>query len=239
MKIVLSGYGKMGKEIEKIALQKNHSINAILDNPEDWAANHNNIITSDVIIDFSHPDVVVSNIQLAFKNNIPIVVGTTGWDKNKEEIIQLCLARNQSLFVASNFSIGVNIFFEVNRLLAKFMDQYPEYDTTIEEIHHTQKFDKPSGTAIELANQIIEKLNRKNEWSLDTEEKSSDLSIVSKRIADTPGTHLVTYTSKIDEIEIKHTANSRQGFAAGAVMAAEWIKGKKGVFGMKDLLGIN
>lgn len=229
----------MGKEIEKIALQKNHIINAVLDRQEDWVNYLREIVSSDVIIDFSQPEVVVSNIQMAFKYDIPICVGTTGWDKNKEEIMKLCLATNQSILVASNFSIGVNIFFEVNKLLAKFMDHYPEYNATIEEIHHTEKLDKPSGTAIELANQIIDKLNRKNEWSLDKEEKSSDLSIIAKRIADTPGTHQVTYTSPIDQIEIKHTANSRQGFATGAVMAAEWIIGKKGVFGMKDLLGIN
>ena len=239
MKIILSGYGKMGKETEKIALQNNHTISAILDKLEDWETYHENIAASDVIIDFSQPDVIISNIKQAFKFNIPIVVGTTGWDSKKEEIHQLCLANNQTLFAASNFSIGVNIFFEINTLLAKFMDHYPEYQSTIEEIHHTQKLDKPSGTAIELANQIIKQINRKNKWTLEAEGDSSDLSILSKRIADIPGTHQVTYSSEVDQIEIKHIANSRKGFATGAVMAAEWLMGKKGYFGMKDLLGIS
>ncbi len=239
MKITLSGYGKMGKEIEKIALQNNHSITAILDKLEDWEIYRENIVESDVIIDFSQPDVVLSNIYQAFKLNIPIVVGTTGWDNKKEEIRQLCLANDQALFAASNFSIGVNIFFEINTLLAKFMNHYPEYNPTVEEIHHIQKLDKPSGTAIELAKQIIEQISRKNKWILETENKSSDLTIFSKRIADIPGTHQVTYSSEVDQIEIKHTANSRKGFATGAVMAAEWLVGKKGYFGMKDLLGIS
>ena len=238
MKITLSGYGKMGKEIEKIALQKNHTITAILDKLEDWEIYRENIAASDVIIDFSQPDVVISNIKQAFKFNIPIVVGTTGWDNKKEEIQKLCLANDQALFAASNFSIGVNIFFEINTLLAKFMDHYPDYNSIIEEIHHTRKLDKPSGTAIELANQIIEKISRKNKWTLESEGESSDLSILSKRIGDIPGTHQVTYTSEVDQIVIKHTANSRKGFASGAVMAAEWLVDKKGCFGMKDLLGI-
>ena len=238
MKITLSGYGKMGKEIEKIALQKNHTITAILDKLEDWEIYRENISISDVIIDFSQPDVIISNIKQAFIFNIPIVVGTTGWNNKKEEIHQLCLANDQALFAASNFSIGVNIFFEINTLLAKFMDHYPEYQSSIEEIHHTRKLDKPSGTAIELANQIIEKISRKNKWILESEGKSSDLSILSKRIADIPGTHQITYSSEVDQIEIKHTAKSRKGFATGAVIAAEWLIDKKGYFGMKDLLGI-
>lgn len=239
MKITLSGYGKMGREIEKIALQNNHTISAILDNPKDWKIHQKNISNSDVIIDFSQPDVVVSNITEAYKLNMPIVVGTTGWDNQKEEIYKLCLAKDQSLFVASNFSIGVNIFFEINTLLAKFMDKYPHYNPTIEEIHHTQKLDKPSGTAIELAKQMLDQISKKSDFALDSEAKPSDLMILSKRIEDTPGTHKVTYSSEVDQIEIKHTAHNRTGFASGAVMAAEWIIGKKGCFGMKDLLGID
>ena len=239
MKITLSGYGKMGREVERIALQNKHSIAAILDTPKDWENHKRSIDGSDVIIDFSQPDVVVSNIRQAFELNTPIVVGTTGWDNQKEEIRQLCLANNQSLFVASNFSIGVNIFFEINTMLAKFMDNYSEYDPTIEEIHHTQKLDKPSGTAIELAKQMLEQISRKHEYTLDKKMKHSDLMIISRRIDGIPGTHQVTYASEVDQIEIKHTAHSRKGFASGAVMAAEWLTGKKGYFGMKDLLGIS
>lgn len=238
MKITLSGYGKMGKEIEQIALQNKHSIAATLDQSEDWENHKTSIEESDVIIDFSQPDVVVSNIKQAFELNKPIVVGTTGWDNQKEEIRQLCLANDQAIFVASNFSIGVNIFFEINTLLAKFMNHYPEYDSSIEEIHHTQKLDKPSGTAIELAKQMLEQISNKHRYTLDSKMKHSDLMIVSKRLDDIPGTHKVTYASEVDQIEIKHTAHNRKGFASGAVMAAEWIIGKKGYFGMKDLLGI-
>jgi len=238
MKITLSGYGKMGKEIGQIAKQNNHSITAILNHTEDWNTYQKAIADSDVIIDFSEPAVVVANIKKAFKLNIPVVVGTTGWDDQKEEIHNLCLANNQAIFVASNFSIGVNIFFEVNRFLAKFMDQYPQYNPSIEEIHHTQKLDKPSGTAIELAKQMLEKISRKDKYTLDQEIDPTDLKITPKRIEDVPGTHMVTYSSDIDQIELKHTAHSRKGFATGAVMAAEWVIGKKGVFGMKDLLGI-
>lgn len=238
MNITLSGYGKMGREIEKIALQNKHTISAILDKPKDWEIHQKEISESDVIIDFSQPDVVTSNIKQAFKLNIPIVVGTTGWDYQKEEIIQLCLAKDQALLVASNFSIGVNIFFEINTVLAKFMEQYPQYHPSIEEIHHTQKLDKPSGTAIELAKQMLEQISRKSAYTLDSEINPTDLMIVSKRLKDTPGTHKVTYSSEVDQIEIKHTAHSRKGFASGAVLAAEWIIGKKGCFGMKDLLGI-
>ena len=238
MKITLSGYGKMGKEVEQIALHKNHTISTILDKQEDWEILQKPISESDVIIDFSQPDVVVSNLKQAFKLNIPIVTGTTGWDNQKEEIRQLCLANQQALFVASNFSIGVNIFFEINSLLAKFMDQYPAYHPSIEEIHHIQKLDKPSGTAIELAKQIIEQISRKSNYTLEKEILPSDIKVVSKRMEDIPGTHIVTYSSEVDQIELKHIAHNRKGFASGAVMAAEWIIGKKGCFGMKDLLGI-
>ena len=238
MKITISGYGKMGKEIEQVALQNNHSISTVLDTPADWKNHEAEIKGSDVIIDFSQPNVVVSNIHKAFTLNTPIVVGTTGWDNQKEEVRQNCLTNNQALFVASNFSIGVNIFFEINIQLARLMDSYPQYQPSIEEIHHTQKLDKPSGTAIELAKQMLEQLGRMNKYTLDKKMKHSDLMIVSERLDDIPGTHKVTYTSEVDQIEIKHTAKNRKGFATGAVMAAEWIVGKKGYFGMKDLLGI-
>lgn len=239
MKITISGYGKMGKEIEQIAKHNNHSIEAILDQKEDWGTYQKAIADSDVIIDFSEPDVVEANIKKAFEMDIPIVVGTTGWDKNKEAIFQLCKTKGQTIFTASNFSIGVNIFFEVNTFLAKLMNQYPQYHPSIEEIHHTQKLDKPSGTAIELAKQMLEQISRKDKYTVDQENIPTDLKITSKRIEDVPGTHMVTYSSDVDQIELKHTAQSRKGFALGAVMAAEWIIGKKGCFGIKDLLGIS
>jgi 4-hydroxy-tetrahydrodipicolinate reductase len=239
MKITLSGYGKMGREIEKTALQNNHSIAVILDNPADWNSNLHNISGSDVIIDFTQPDAIQNNILQAFKLNIPMVVGTTGWNHLKAEIRRICQANNHALFVASNFNIGVNIFYEINSLLAGYMNQYDEYSIQIEETHHTQKLDKPSGTAIELANQIIDQIQRKQKWVLDETDDDADLPIVSNRIENIPGTHQVTYSSDIDQIEIVHKAKSRRGFAIGALTAAEWIIGKKGYFGMKDLLETN
>lgn len=238
MNIILSGYGKMGREIEQIALQNKHSISAIVDGQKDWEIYQNDIANSDVIIDFSQPDVVVANIKKAIELKIPIVVGTTGWDKEKEAIFKLCETNGQAIFTASNFSIGVNVFFEINTMLARLMNEYPQYYPSIEEIHHIQKLDKPSGTAIELAKQMLDHLNRKNKYTLEKENDPSDLVISAKRIEDIPGTHQVTYVSEVDKIEIKHTAFSRKGFAIGAVMAAEWLIGKKGCFGMKDLLGI-
>jgi 4-hydroxy-tetrahydrodipicolinate reductase len=236
MNITLSGYGKMGKEVERIAIKKNHMISAIVDHSKDWTEHETDILNSDVIIDFSQPDVVVQNIHFAFNLNMPIVVGTTGWEEHKEEIRSLCLKTNQSIFVASNFSIGVNLFFEINSLLAQLMNDYPDYKPEIEEIHHTQKLDKPSGTAIRLANQIIKRIHHLKNWELDKKHDSSSLPVFSRRIENTPGTHHVTYTSEMDKIEIGHTAFSRQGFAIGAIKAAEWVFNKKGYFGMHDML---
>ncbi|MCD4681877.1 MAG: 4-hydroxy-tetrahydrodipicolinate reductase [Bacteroidales bacterium] len=236
MKIALSGYGKMGQEIEKAVLEKNHVIVAKIDSAEDWKNLEQDIKKSDVIIDFSQPDVVVTNIQKCFDLNIPAVVGTTGWENKKEQIRELCLLKNQAIFTASNFSIGVNILFEINKLLANLISKYP-YDLTIEETHHIHKKDRPSGTAIELANQIIKLTENKHQWIIDKETDPSDLLINSFRKGEVPGTHIVKYESDIDELEIKHTAKNRKGFAKGAVSAAEWLMGKTGFFEMKDMLG--
>jgi len=238
MKIALSGYGKMGKEIEKIALLKNHVIVAKIDSVEDWKKLESEIVNTDVIIDFSQPDKVVENIKRSFELSIPVVVGTTSWDDDKEMIKELCSAKNQALFVASNFSIGVNILYEINSLLARLMNNYPEYDISIEETHHIHKKDRPSGTAILIANQIIDLLKDKNQWILDKTNTPSDLLIKSLRKGEVPGTHIINYSSDIDEIEIQHTAKNRKGFAQGTILAAEWMMGKTGFFEMKDMLGV-
>ncbi len=236
MKIALSGYGKMGQEIEQAALEKNHVIVVKIDSAEDWKNLEQDIKKSDVIIDFSQPDEVVANIQKCFDLNIPVVVGTTGWENKKEQIRKLCLSKNQAIFTSSNFSIGVNILFEINKLLSGLISKYP-YDLTIEETHHIHKKDRPSGTAIELANQIIKLTENKHQWILDKKTDPSDLLINSVRKGEVPGTHVVKYTSDFDELEIKHTAKNRKGFAKGAVSAAEWLMGKTGFFEMKEMLG--
>jgi len=229
MKIALSGYGKMGKEIEKMAITKHHVIVAKIDCDEDWTKLGPEIVKSDVIIDFSQPNVVVENIRKSIDLNMPIVVGTTGWDNEKEKIRELCLAKNQALFVASNFSIGINILYEINKLLARLMNNYPEYDMAIEETHHIHKKDRPSGTAILIANQIIDLFKDKNQWILDKTNTPSDLLIKSLRKGEVPGTHIINYSSDIDEIEIKHTAKNRKGFAQGAILAAEWMMGNSSI----------
>ncbi len=232
MKIGLLGYGKMGKTIEQIALKRGHEITLKVDkDPESYVLDH-----IDVAIDFSTPDAAVDNITNCFNHNIPVISGTTGWLENYDDVLALCKEKNGTFLYASNFSLGVNIFFELNRTLSKLMANLPEYNISLEEIHHTQKLDAPSGTAITLAEDIIEN-SRYGSWTLDAA-KPNELHINSKRIDSVPGTHDVTYTSAVDTIEIKHTAHNRDGFALGAVIAAEWIAGKKGVFSMKDVLNI-
>ncbi len=231
MKIALIGYGKMGKAIEQIAKQRGHEIVAIIDKDE----NKDNLTKADVAIEFTTPQSAVDNYLECFENNIPVVSGTTGWLERYDFVTEVCEQKGQAFLYASNFSIGVNIFFELNRKLAEMMGDYPEYQVSMEEIHHTEKLDAPSGTAISLANDIIKRNARKKSWRLDT--KADDvLNITAKRIPKTPGTHKVTYESDIDAIQIKHQAKSREGFAVGAILAAEFIKGKKGVFSMQDLL---
>ena len=238
MKIVLLGYGKMGKEIEKIVLDRKHEI--ILKVDEN---NHNSIIKEqlakgDVAIEFSTPHTVVENIYKCFDADLPVVVGTTGWYDNFEKITTDCKKGNHSLFHATNFSVGVNLFFKVNKYLAELMNNYPDYNVSMEEIHHIHKLDKPSGTAITLANQVIEKLKRKSKWTLDSDLRQNDdaLYIKDVREGEVPGTHILKYSSAIDDIEIMHKAHNRKGFALGAVLAAEFLHNKKGIYTMEDLV---
>ena len=232
MKIALLGYGKMGKVIEKIALERGHEIVLRKDRLDSFEG----ITQADVAIDFSVPTTAVSHISECLNQNIPVISGTTGWLENYAEMVDLCLQKNGSFIYASNFSLGVNIFFELNNYLAKMMKNLSDYKVSIEEIHHTQKLDAPSGTAISLANGIVENTDYVN-WTLENP-TANQIYIDAKRIENVPGTHSVFYDSKVDQIEIKHTAHSREGFALGSVIAAEWLIGKKGVFTMKDVLGI-
>ncbi len=236
MKIALSGYGKMGKEIEKIALSRGHEIVVTFNEPDDWNGKEDHLAKADVAIEFSMPQSVVSNIFKCFDAKVPVVVGTTGWLGQLEHVRTVCREHNQSLLYASNFSVGVNLFFEVNRVLAKLMNEHENYEVTIDETHHTSKLDAPSGTAIKLANDIIDGLDRKDVWKNELTPNFYEVDILSHRVENVPGTHVVSYQSDIDKIELTHTAKSREGFAKGAVLAAEWIVGKKGVFTMSDLL---
>lgn len=232
MKIALLGYGKMGKTIEQIAQSRGHDIVLKIDKHiTDY-----DITKADVAIDFSVPSAAVGNLSKALNNNVPVISGTTGWLKDYDDITRLCKERDGAFIYASNFSIGVNIFFELNKQLAKMMSDLYKYKVNMQEIHHTQKLDAPSGTAITLAEGIIENSNYK-QWSLDKNDADT-IPIVAKRIEDVPGTHVVSYDSTVDTIEIKHTAKNREGFALGAVIAAEWIVGKTGIFTMKDVLNI-
>ncbi|WP_296312712.1 4-hydroxy-tetrahydrodipicolinate reductase [Winogradskyella sp. UBA3174] len=232
MRIALLGYGKMGKSIEIIALERKHTISLKIES----STSNFDFSNTDVAIDFSLPSKAVENIKKALDANIAVISGTTGWLNDYDEIIDYCKTKNGTFLYASNFSLGVNIFFEINLKLSQLMANLDGYSTEIEEIHHKQKLDAPSGTAITLANQIIEHTNYKD-WTLD-EPKANEVQIEAKRIENFPGTHEVSYKSDIDTISIKHTAHSRKGFALGAVIAAEWIKDKKGVFTMKDVLNI-
>lgn len=234
MKIALLGYGKMGKEIEKIALKRGHEIVIKADYDSVY-----NIKEADIAIDFSVPTAAVENIINCFKNNVPVISGTTGWLNQYPEVVKKCLETNGAFIYASNFSLGVNIFFELNKTLAKMMSQLKQYNVSIEEIHHTQKLDAPSGTAITLAEGIIEN-SKQEDWKLiDEYPEENTIPITAKRIENVPGTHNVTYESEVDKIEIKHKAHNRQGFALGAVIAAEWLVGKTGVFTMKDVLNLS
>lgn len=232
MKIALLGYGKMGKVIERIALERGHEI--VL--RKDHNMSYEGLEKADVAIDFSVPSAAVSNISACLETNIPVISGTTGWLEHYDEMVALCKAKNGAFIYGSNFSLGVNIFFELNNYLAKMMANLEQYNVSMEEIHHTQKLDAPSGTAISLANGIIENSKYTN-WTLETP-KENEIHIDAKRIENVPGTHSVFYDSEVDQIEIKHTAHSREGFALGAVIAAEWLQNKKGVFTMKDVLNL-
>jgi 4-hydroxy-tetrahydrodipicolinate reductase len=233
MKIALLGYGKMGQAIETIAITRGHEIVLKKDRDDSF----DNLESADVAIDFSLPQTAFEHINECFDKNIPIVCGTTGWLEKFDLAIENCKAKNGSFIYASNYSLGVNVFFELNNYLAKMMNNLKDYSVSMEEIHHTQKLDAPSGTAISLANDII-KNGEYNNWTLDKNDSEKNIFIDAKRIENIPGTHSVFYDSKVDQIEIKHTAHNREGFALGAVIAAEYIHNKKGIFNMKDVLGI-
>lgn len=230
MKIALLGYGKMGQTIERIAIERGHEI--VL--RKDEFNTYEGLSNADVAIEFSIPTAAVSNVSSCFNSNIPVVSGTTGWLDHYDEMVALCKEKNGAFLSSSNFSLGVNIFFELNDYLAKMMSKFDDYTVQIEEIHHIQKLDAPSGTAISLAKGVIENSNYTG-WTLE-KPNPKQIQIEAKRIENVPGTHTVTYNSSVDEIEIKHTAHNRDGFALGAVIAAEWIAGKQGIFTMKDVL---
>lgn len=232
MNIGLFGYGKMGKMIEKIAIQRNHTIIAKVD-VDSKEIDYTNM---DIAIDFSSPEAAYNNIKGCLEHNIPVISGTTGWLNDYEKIISFCKNKNGAFIYASNFSLGVNLFFQLNRYLAKMMRNLPQYKASIEETHHLQKLDAPSGTAISLAEDIID--NSAYEGWLLGKSHDQNIPITSKRIAEEYGTHVVSYENEIDEIVIKHKAYNREGFALGAIIAAEWLIGKKGVFTMKDVLNL-
>lgn len=234
MKIALLGYGKMGIAIEQIAVERGHEIILRKKSNDTFEG----LEQADVAIDFSVPDAAVPHLTRALTTGIPVISGTTGWLENYNDMVELCKNENGSFLYASNFSLGVNLFFELNAHLAKLMAPHSSYSVEMEEIHHTQKLDAPSGTAIILAKDIIEYTNY-NQWTIDDVQSADDLKIKVERIDKVPGTHAVRYNSSIDTIEIKHTAHSRVGFALGAVIAAEWIADKKGIFNMKDVLGLS
>lgn len=237
MKIALIGYGKMGHAIEEIALQKGHEIVLRITDENLEEFNKENIQRADVAIEFTNPHSAVENILFCLKANVAVVCGTTGWLTQLNLIEEKCKELNGAFLYASNFSVGVNIFFELNKKLARLLKPHPSYRVAIEEIHHTQKKDAPSGTAITLAEQIIELSDEKNKWVNNDTTNKNELSIISKRIDEVPGTHSVKYSSAVDDIEIIHTAHNRKGFAEGAVLAAEFLKGKKGIYSMKEVLG--
>ena len=233
MKIALLGYGRMGKAIEELAKGRGHEIVSI----HDKDSNQGDISKADMAINFSIPSAAVNNLKFAFDNNVPVVCGTTGWLEKLNEIHDYCKLKKSGFLYASNFSIGVNLFFKLNELTAQLMKgQETNYTAHLEETHHIHKLDAPSGTAITLAEGIAAQNNRYKKWSMDP--KTNDLKISAYREGEVPGTHSITYSSEVDEIRIQHKANSRQGFALGAVIAAEWLQGKEGIFSMKDILNL-
>ena len=236
MNIVLFGYGKMGKEIEQIALQRNHKISLKIDKDNIGDATKEALQKADVAIEFSTPHTVAENIDTCFEAGLPVVVGTTGWYDKFEEIKSKCLQKKQSLFYATNYSVGVNLFWKITEQMAKLMAGFPEYDASMQEIHHVHKLDKPSGTAITTAEKIIGAQSQKTKWSIDEPKVKDKLFIDVQRTGEVPGTHSVFYKSAIDEISLTHIAYNRKGFALGAILAAEFIKGKEGIYTMSDML---
>ncbi|MCE3227065.1 MAG: dihydrodipicolinate reductase [Bacteroidetes bacterium] len=235
MNIALFGYGKMGKEIEAIAQKRGHTIVLHVEKDNVDLLTAADLKKADVAIEFTTPHTVTDNIKRCFDAGLPVVVGTTGWYDQFDEIKNLCEKKNAGLFHATNFSVGVNLFFKVNQYLAELMNKYEDYDVSMEEIHHIHKLDKPSGTAITLAQQVLEKIDRKKNWSIDKPGKET-MFIKDVREGEVPGTHIIKYQSAIDDIEIMHKAHNRKGFALGAVIAAEFLKGKKGVYTMDDIV---
>jgi len=236
MNIALIGYGKMGHEIERIALERGHSIVSTIDinNPEEFLSEK--FRSADVAIEFTRPETALDNYRKCFEAGIPVVSGTTGWLEHMEEVKAAC-EKGQTFFYASNYSLGVNLFFAINKKLAEMMNPFPMYNVRMKEVHHTQKLDAPSGTAITLAEDILEQLDRKKSWVKETQNSPEELAIASERTGQVPGFHEVTYESDVDTITLTHDAKTRAGFALGAVLAAEYTAGKKGFLGMPDLLG--
>ena len=237
-KIAIVGYGKMGKAIEKIALERGNEVPVIIDADNIKDLQTTTLEKVDVAIEFTRPESAYPNIVTLLKNKVPVVCGTTGWIDKKEEVETLTKDNESAFFYASNYSVGVNLFFHLNKRLAELMNPFKEYDVEMEEIHHIHKLDAPSGTAITLAEGVFEGFDNKKSWELDQSTSPDKLNIRHKREGEVPGTHIIEYNSEVDSIEIKHTAHSRQGFALGAVLAAEFLAGKKGLYGMNDLLKI-
>jgi 4-hydroxy-tetrahydrodipicolinate reductase len=238
MQIALIGYGKMGKAIEEVALQRGHQIVLKIDQPNLHEFTKENMAKADAAIEFTSPLTAYNNIKNCLEFGVPVVCGSTGWTEKLEEMKKICVDKNGAFIYSSNYSVGVNVFFEINKKLATLMEPHKEYEVILEETHHTQKKDAPSGTAITLAEQILEQVKRKKQWVNEISDNPKDLEIISQRIDPAPGTHSIKYSSAIDDIEIIHTAHNRKGFATGAVLAAEFLKDRKGFFEMKDVLGL-
>ena len=239
MKIALIGYGKMGRTIEELAEKNNHRIELIIDENSLEDFTEENLRRVDVAIEFSTPDVAFDNIIKCINSGVPVVSGTTGWLKRLDEVVELCKTENGAFFYASNFSLGVNIFFKLNQYLAKMMNKFPEFNVSIEETHHIHKLDAPSGTAITIAEDIIKNIDQKKKWVKESASENNEIAVKSHRIGENPGVHLVHYDSPIENIEIIHSSKSRIGLALGALTAAGFIIGKTGVFGMDDLLELS
>lgn len=240
MNVALFGYGKMGKEIEKLLLERGHSISLKVSSKDDLESLNFN--STDVVIEFSTPQTAEKNITFCLTHNLPVIIGTTGWYDDFENLTSLCIEQNGAMLHATNFSLGVNLFFALNKHLAKLMNNHPSYKCSVKEIHHTEKVDAPSGTGISIAEQIIDENESLSQWENVAPialQSSSSLALESERLPNVPGTHEVIYENDIDKIEISHTAHNRKGFALGSVIAAEWIKDKTGVFTMNNVLNLH
>lgn len=237
MKVALLGYGKMGKEIEKVLLQAGHEVIVTIDNDQEWVERHDAFIQSDVAIEFSTPQAVINNLYRCFEHHVPVVSGTTAWLEHKDEVIARCTEYEGSFIYGSNFSIGANLFFAVNEIMAQMMNEQSQYELSIDETHHITKKDAPSGTAITTAQVIMSQLQRKCNWKLGEEAAADEIAIRAHRVGDAAGIHTVTYTSDEDSLQITHTANSRLGFAKGAVKAAAWLLDNPGIYEFKDIFG--